>query len=306
MMKNKNKAFKTGFKKKIIFSLIILFVFFSFVHFSFAQPYTNQEKIPGAQPTQDFVQYLKDIINFGFAVIGILALFMLIIGAYQYLMAAGNIGKVDSAKETIGSALLGLILGLCAYIILYKINPDLVNMRAISQITGGAAGTGIAGQPAVSGTTGNYPTTKSCQDEKLASLAKQYASGFASSCRLLSFASAESGCNPQVGKNPDSSASTMFQVTDGTARDCGIQKGVSLEQDFQLAACVINMKYKNCVNSPNPEYCTQRGYRGLDPATQDPKWLSRYNSVAANCASMGLAFNESPMKIALIHTNLND
>ena len=123
MMKNKNKI-------KIIFiASVTLLIFFSFFHPIFAQ-YTNQEKIPGAEPTDQFIPYLQSIINFGFAIIGILALFMLIIGAYQYLMAAGNIGKADAAKETIGSALLGLILGLCAYIILYKINPDLVNMRA--------------------------------------------------------------------------------------------------------------------------------------------------------------------------------
>jgi hypothetical protein len=132
-------------KKKIIFSVIILFVFLSFLHFSFAAPYTTQEKIPGAAQQQtEFIPYLKDILNFGLAVIGILALFMLVIGAYQYLMAAGNIGKVDSAKETIGSALLGLILGLCAWIILYKINPDLVNFRAIHKIVGISAAPGMA------------------------------------------------------------------------------------------------------------------------------------------------------------------
>ncbi|HLM84408.1 MAG TPA: hypothetical protein VK254_04355, partial [Candidatus Bathyarchaeia archaeon] len=80
MKKNKNTI-------KLIFlaSVILFLVFFSF-HPIFAQ-YQNQEKIPGAQQTNDFVQYLKDIINFGFAIIGILALFMLIIGAYQYLLA---------------------------------------------------------------------------------------------------------------------------------------------------------------------------------------------------------------------------
>ena len=143
MMKNKKnkisppflKGDKGGFKKKIIFSVIILFIFFSFLHFSFAAPYTNQEKIPGAQPTAEFIPYLKSIINFGFAIIGILALFMLIIGAYQYLMAAGS-GNASDAKDTITSALLGLILGLCAWIILAKINPDLVNMNPIKQIQG--------------------------------------------------------------------------------------------------------------------------------------------------------------------------
>ena len=295
MMRDKNKI------KTIFIASVILTMFFLSFYPVFAQPYTNQEKIPGAEPTSEFIPYLKSIINFGFAIIGILALFMLIIGAYQYLMAAGS-ENAKGAKDTIASALLGLILGLTAWVILAKINPDLVEMRAITQITGG----GGAGQPPVSGTTGNYPTTKSCQDANLASLAKQYASGFASSCRLLAFASAESGCNPRAGKNPDSSASTMFQITNGTAQDCGIQKGVSLEQDFRLAACVINMKYKNCVNSSNPEYCTQKGYRGVDPATQDPKWLSRYNSVAANCTSMGLTLKELPLRMALIHPTNND
>jgi hypothetical protein len=119
-------------------------------------PYTNQEKIPGAQPTSDFVAYLKQILNFGFAVIGILALFMLIIGAYQYLMAAGS-GNAADAKDTITSALLGLILGLCAYVILAKINPDLVNLRAITQISGGIS---VIGGNLVSGTTGTYGSIK--------------------------------------------------------------------------------------------------------------------------------------------------
>jgi hypothetical protein len=135
MKKIKKKMFRTRFKKRIVFFSIAIFSFFSSLCLSFAADYTNQEKIPGAAVTSDFITYLKSIINFGFAIIGILALFMLIIGAYQYLMAAGS-GKAEGAKETISSALLGLILGLCAWIILYKINPDLVKMGDITKITG--------------------------------------------------------------------------------------------------------------------------------------------------------------------------
>jgi hypothetical protein len=117
-------------------------------------PYQNQEKIPGAQPTSEFIPYLQSIINFGFAIVGILALFMLIIGAYQYLMAAGS-GNASDAKDTITSALLGLILGLTAWIILSTINPDLVNMRGITQISGGATGTpGSTGAGGVGGGAG--------------------------------------------------------------------------------------------------------------------------------------------------------
>ncbi|MDP1846047.1 MAG: hypothetical protein Q8L09_04930, partial [Candidatus Moranbacteria bacterium] len=114
--------------KKKILAVFILLGFSLSILLSFtalAQSYLNQEKIPGYDQTFCFPDYMKQIINFGFATIGILALFMLAIGAYQYLMSAGNIGSAESAKATIGSALGGLILGLCAWLILNTINPDL-------------------------------------------------------------------------------------------------------------------------------------------------------------------------------------
>ena len=243
MKKNKKKKFSAGLKKKIIFSVIILFLFFSCIHFSFAQPYTNQEKIPGAPPTQDFVQYLKDVINFGFAVIGILALFMLIIGAYQYLMAAGNIGKVDSAKETIGSALLGLILGLCAYIILYKINPDLVNMRAITQISGG----GIAGQTPVMGAIGTYDSIKPNGDKAAATMAyidliKKYAAekGVPESVAFGLFAQ-ESGGNPKV--TSPVGAMGLGQLMPGTAALLGVTDPYNPEQNIKGSLTYLKQMY---------------------------------------------------------------
>lgn len=130
--------------------------------------YQNQEKIPGASQQQsEFIPYVKDIINFGFAILGILALFMLIIGAYQYLIAAGT-GNVANAKETVASALLGLILGMCAWIILNKINPDLVNMREITKISGGggaAPATSPSGTPTGTGTPSNLAGVQ-CQTVK--------------------------------------------------------------------------------------------------------------------------------------------
>ena len=127
-MKNK------GILKKIFLHIIaFLFIFLIFGSSILAQgQYQNQEKIPGAGQTSDVVQYIKDIIGFGYATIGILAMFMLGIGAYQYLMAAGNITKIESARETIGSAIFGLVLGLLSWIILSKIHPDLVAFKNIS------------------------------------------------------------------------------------------------------------------------------------------------------------------------------
>ena len=119
-------------KKIFLYVIVCLFILVNFGSPALAQ-YKNQEKIPGASQQQsDFVPYIKDIIGFGYATIGILAMFMLCIGAYQYLMAAGNIGKVESARNTIGSAIFGLVLGLLSWIILSKIHPDLVAFKNIS------------------------------------------------------------------------------------------------------------------------------------------------------------------------------
>ncbi|MFA5872053.1 MAG: pilin [Parcubacteria group bacterium] len=136
-------------KRNKIFTLIavLFFLLFWISPAYMADYYVNQEKIPGAaQQTGDVTQYVKDIVNFGFAVIGILAMFMLMIGAYQYLMAAGNIAKVDHAKTTISSALLGLIIGICSWVLLRTINPDLVNpsLQVIQGIGGTSGGGGTA------------------------------------------------------------------------------------------------------------------------------------------------------------------
>jgi cell wall-associated NlpC family hydrolase len=158
-MKKNKKSHKIKKKYRcsaflLLFLLVGVTVFFFALqpHGAFAQTtYQSQEKIPGAggQAT-DAISYIKQIIGFGYAVIGILAMFMLCIGAYQYLMAAGNLSKAESAKNSISSALLGLLLGLMSWIILYAINPDLVtitgpNLSAVNFSYTSPGNTGLPG-----------------------------------------------------------------------------------------------------------------------------------------------------------------
>ena len=140
--------------------MLLLFLFsLAFSWAIAAEYYKNQEKIPGASSQTDCLPtYLKQIIGFGFAVVGILAMFMICVGAYQYLMAAGNIGKVENAKETIASALLGLVLGLTAWIILHKINPDLVSLNE-GLCSGSASLGGIGGGGGGGGGSSSAPTS---------------------------------------------------------------------------------------------------------------------------------------------------
>ncbi len=95
----------------------------------FAGGYTTKELIPGeAVGSNDFMTYLNSFYNFGIAISALLAVFMIGFGAFKYVaLSAGNASTMSDAKETVYSAIFGLTLALIAWLILYVINPDLVN-----------------------------------------------------------------------------------------------------------------------------------------------------------------------------------
>jgi hypothetical protein len=286
MMKNKNIV------KTIFIASVILLIFFSSLHPIFAQ-YTNQEKIPGAQPTSEFIPYLKSIINFGFAIIGILALFMLIIGAYQYLMAAGG-GKAEGAKETISSALLGLALGLTAWIILNKINPDLVNMRAITQITGGGAGN--TASPNQTSPAGGKTALTSDMSKVNCDTVKNY-DGFMNknSSELYSenIKSAQDLQNALTRFRKDNNglveyADTIYQACQNKDKPVPYWYAIGT---FAKESSMFSEGTGGCSGYNNPG-CI------LDPATGKPQWYpTKEAGIKANIALMGdmIANNPTPL-----------
>lgn len=113
------------FLVKVIFPAAV-FLLASFPA-SGAEPYENQELIPGQEPTSEFVTYVENLYNFGIAITAVLAVFMIAIGAFAYIVtSAGNSSKIIDAKAKIYNAIIGLILALVAALVLYIINPDLV------------------------------------------------------------------------------------------------------------------------------------------------------------------------------------
>jgi len=98
--------------------------------------YPLKEKIPGqngrAGQGKDGVvdtlqEYLESLYKFGIAIVAILAVVMIGIGAFMYIVtSAGNAGKLANAKEIITNAIIGLVMALLAWLILFIINPDLV------------------------------------------------------------------------------------------------------------------------------------------------------------------------------------
>jgi hypothetical protein len=106
----------------------------------------------------DFYTYVGYLYKFGIAAVGIAALFMIIVGGFMYITSAGNNAKMESAKGVITDAIVGLILALSAYLILYTINPELVNIRPIKSLPVSPI-TGAANTPITSGTTVAPPST---------------------------------------------------------------------------------------------------------------------------------------------------
>ncbi len=129
--------------KKIYSFVFIAFVFCFYSLPVFAQTaYKNQENIPGQGKANDLVVYLDNLYNFGIAIAAILAIFMIALGAFNYIVTSvGNASKMIDAKEMIWNAIIGLVLVFVAFLILFIINPDLVKgtilgpTKVIEQIT---------------------------------------------------------------------------------------------------------------------------------------------------------------------------
>lgn len=104
----------------------------------FADGYVTKEIIPGEASTGegDFITYLNSLYKLGIGLSGLLAVFMIGFGFFKYIVSsAGNASTMSDAKETIYSAIFGLMLALVAWILLFVINPDLVSNSVSSMPT---------------------------------------------------------------------------------------------------------------------------------------------------------------------------
>jgi hypothetical protein len=85
--------------------------------------------IPGYIPTTDGKTtagpYIKGIFTFMIAIAGALAVVMIIFGGIKYMSTEAIGGKGD-ARATIENAIWGLILAISAWLILFTVNPKLV------------------------------------------------------------------------------------------------------------------------------------------------------------------------------------
>lgn len=128
-------------KIKFFFLLALLFIFVFPLLIVSAAPdleYTPMEPIPGFEASsvkgETFVTFISNLYKFGIWTVGICALIMIAIGGYMYAASGGNNASMEKAKGFITDAIVGLILALLAYLILYIINPELVKIKMAAAV----------------------------------------------------------------------------------------------------------------------------------------------------------------------------
>ena len=81
-------------------------------------------------------QYLTWAFRFTLALAGFLAVMMIVIGGVEYIISGANEGMRSEAHKRISNAIYGLILALVSYLVLYTINPNLVDFKNNSFLNG--------------------------------------------------------------------------------------------------------------------------------------------------------------------------
>ncbi|MFO7628356.1 MAG: hypothetical protein R6W06_02335, partial [Prochlorococcaceae cyanobacterium] len=104
------------------------------------QDWTEKTCPPGTQGAGDqkcieigwIGQYIGALYRYGVGIAGVLAVLMMMIGGFIWLLSGGSPDKVGQGKDFIISALSGLLLALFSFMILYTINPRLVAMDPVT------------------------------------------------------------------------------------------------------------------------------------------------------------------------------
>ncbi len=76
--------------------------------------------------------YVSALYRYAAGLAGVIAMFMIVFASWQWIMASGNAGKIDNAKDTIKGALLGLTLLFTGNLLLSNITDNLVNFEGLS------------------------------------------------------------------------------------------------------------------------------------------------------------------------------
>lgn len=114
---------------KIVLQVEIPFVTSVCEHETFAIKGAAAEKITVKKYYVDGMEsYIAGIYNFFIGAIALAAVVMIMVGGFQWMVAAGNQSRISNAKTTITSAVSGLLLALMSYTLLNAISPRFTSL----------------------------------------------------------------------------------------------------------------------------------------------------------------------------------
>ena len=113
-------------KKNKLIQISFLLTTFILLFFSFNE--VSAQVLPGVEVGADFFELVTVLINLLIGVAAVLAVIFITIGGLEYMTTDSLYNKEDG-KEKIKNAILGLLLALISWLILYTINPSLVKFQ---------------------------------------------------------------------------------------------------------------------------------------------------------------------------------
>ena len=119
--------------KKII--IFLLFILTTGPLFTFAEETTEYkllEPLPGFEETitpSNPVTYIEALYWYALGLAVVLSVLMLVIGGLEYTTSFASESNKGKAKARIENALIGLVIALTSYLILYTVNPEMATLK---------------------------------------------------------------------------------------------------------------------------------------------------------------------------------
>jgi hypothetical protein len=239
-------------------------------------------------------EYISAVYKFGVGIATIIAAVMMMVGGFQYLTAGGDAGRVTQGKEKVQNAIVGLLLSLGAYTLLYAVNPDLLTLKGLQLITIGRKEYIAEGEP---------------DDAKGTALATSFTKPAGNNID----GPGKSEVPTELSKDIEAAAEAM--IKEGF--------GIYITSSFRTKEKQISLIKQNCKNAPGSKTCDPLPGKSptcvmvdLDPKNcphttghaldmwgtklTDGKWV-RCNSNTSACNSGGMqACIDDPCQQALI------
>ena len=93
---------------------------------------SNNEALPKVYAVADLGDYIAGVYQYFVSFVGILAVTMIMYAGVRWILAAGNQSRIAGAKSIISSAIIGVVIAFCSYLLLFLLNPATVDLGRLS------------------------------------------------------------------------------------------------------------------------------------------------------------------------------